>query len=248
MNKIVYLVGKTVDSRQDLLAEKMARSAHHSLLHLVPTRGRVMELEVDSRFWPKERVETLSRVIYQIFEEHLRFEQFKDYRPINEAQKLLLIKKILERRGMQPDGLTYFSPRLSGSSGQESDFSGIYRSISRFFSLLVRNNLQDRFVESLGGRIIRLEEERPGAGEERYALESDLTWLFADFEEIKREIKGYDGDDVLSSVSDYLKNGGEPDFSADTGALILDGFVHGSRVEEDPFQSLSSVSRYMVAP
>ena len=192
-----------------------------------------MELEVDSRFWPKERVETLSRVIYQIFEEHLRFEQFKDYRPINEAQKLLLIKKILERRGMQPDGLTYFSPLLSGSSGQESDFSGIYRSISRFFSLLVRNNLQDRFVESLGGRIIRLEEERPGAGEERYALESDLTWLFADFEEIKREIKGYDGDDVLSSVSDYLKNGGEPDFSADTGALILDGFVHVSRVEED---------------
>ena len=117
MNRIVYLVGKTVDSRQNLLTERMARSAHHSFLHLVPTRGRVMELELDSRFWPKERVETLSRVIHQIFEEHLRSEQFKGYRPINEAQKLLLIKKILERRGMQSDGLTYFSPLLSGSSG-----------------------------------------------------------------------------------------------------------------------------------
>ena len=73
MNRIVYLVGNTVDSRQDLLTERMARSTHHSLLHLVPTRGRVMELELDSRFWPKERVETLSRVIHQIFEENLRW-------------------------------------------------------------------------------------------------------------------------------------------------------------------------------
>ncbi len=192
-----------------------------------------MDLELDSRFWPKERVETLSRVIHQIFEEHLRSEQFRGYRPINEAQKLLLIKKILERRGTQSDGLTFFSPLLSDSPGQEKFFSGIYRSISRFFSLLVRNNLQDRFVESLGGRIIRLEEERPGAGEERYALESDLAWLFADFEEIKREIKGYDDDDVLSSVSDYLKKGGETGCLSDTGVLILDGFVHVSRVEED---------------
>ena len=233
MNRIVYLVGNNVDSREDLLAEKMARSTHHSFLHLVPTRGRVMELELDSRFWPKERVETLSRVIHQVFEEHLRSEQFRDYSPINEAQKLLLIRKILESRGMQSGGLTYFSPLLSNSSGQESDLSGVYGSISRFFSLLVRNNLQDRFVEDLGSRIIRLEEERPGAGEERYALESDLTWLFADFEEIKREIKRYDDDDVLSSVSDYLKKGGEPGLLADTGALILDGFIHVSRVEED---------------
>lgn len=192
-----------------------------------------MELELDSRFWPKERVETLSRIIYQIFEEHLRSERFKGFRPINEAQKLLLIKKILERRGTQSDGLTYFSSLFSSPSGRERDFSGIYRSISRFFSLLVRNNLQDRFVESLGSRIIRLEEERPGAGEERYALESDLTWLFADFEEIKREIKGYDDDDVFYSVRDYLKKGGKPGFLGDTGALILDGFIHVSRVEED---------------
>ena len=233
MNRIVYLIGHTVDSRQDLLAERMTRSSHHSFLHLVPTRGRVMELELDSRFWPKERVETLSRVIHQIFEEHLRSEQFKDYKPINDAQKLLLIKKILERRGMQPDGLTYFSPLLSDSIEQERDFSGIYGNISRFFSLLVRNNLQDRFVEDLGSRIIRLEEERTGAGEDRYALESDLTWLFADFEEIKREIKRYDEDDILSSVSDFLKKGARPDFLSDTGALVLDGFVHVSRVEED---------------
>ncbi len=233
MNKIVYLVGRTVDSRQHLLAKQMAHNRHHSFLRLVPTRGRVMELELDSRFWPKERVETLSRIIYQIFEEHLRFQQFKDYRLINEAQRLLLVKKALERRGIQPDGLTYFSPLLSDSSERETGFPGIYGSISRFFSLLVRNNLQDRFAEVLGGRIIRLEEERPGAGEERYALESDLTWLFAEFEEIKREIKGYDEDDILSHVSAYLKNGGKPDFLADMGVLILDGFIHFSRVEED---------------
>ena len=153
MNRIVYLVGRTVDSRQGLLAEKMAHRENHRFLHLVPTRGRVMELEVAPRFWPKGRVETLTRIIYQIFEENLRFEQFKDYRPIDDAQRFLLIKKVLERRGIQPDGLTYFSPLLSRSK-QETDFPGIYRTISSFFSLLVRDNLQDRFVESLGGRII----------------------------------------------------------------------------------------------
>lgn len=191
-----------------------------------------MELEEANRFWPKERVETLTRIIYQIFEENLRSEQFRDYTPIDDAHKILLIKKILEKRALQPDGLTYFPPLLSKSK-QETDFPGIYRSISNFFSLLVRNNFQDRFVENLAGRIIRLEEESPGTGEERYALESDLTWLFGDFEEIKREIKGYDNEDILASVRTYLKNGGRTHILAGTDVLILDGFVHVSRIEED---------------
>ncbi|UCF56834.1 MAG: hypothetical protein JSW15_12320, partial [Deltaproteobacteria bacterium] len=232
MNRIVYLVGRTVDSRQRLLAKRMASCVHHSFLHLVPTRGRVIELEVSPQFWLKERVETLTRIIYQIFEEDLRFEQFKDYMPIDDALKFLLIKKVLERRGIQPDGLTYFSPLLSKSK-QETDFPGIYRVISNFFSLLVRNNFQDRFVENLAGRIIRLEEETPGRGEGRYALESDLTWLFGDFEEIKREIKGYDEEDIISSARSYLRNGGIPHILADTDILILDGFIHVSRIEED---------------
>jgi len=232
MARIVYLVGRSVDCRQRLLRSKMASCKDHAFLHLVPTRGKVMDLEVDPPFWLRERIDTLTRIIHQIFEEHIRLPLFKSCRPIDDSLKSLLIKKILERRGIQPDGLTYFSPILSGPRG-ELDFPGVYRSISHFFSLLIRNNLQDRFVEDLAGRIIRLEEKAAGAGEGRYTLESDLTWLFGDFEEIKREIKGYDDNDVLASVRSYLKRGGTPQCLNDADILILDGFIQISRIEED---------------
>ncbi len=232
MSRIVYLVGRSVDSRQRLLANRIGLCENKSFLHLVPTRGKVMELEVDPQFWLRVRVDTLTRLIHQIFDEHLKYEHFKGYRPIDDGLKFLLIKKILQTRGRQPDGLVYFAPLLS-SANEETDFPGIYRRVSNFFSLLLRNNFQDRFVEDLARRIIRLEEESPGAGEERYALESDLTWLFGDFEEIKKDIKGYDDDDVSSSVRSYLKNGHIPHILARTDILILDGFVQISRVEED---------------
>ncbi len=232
MGRIIYLVGRGVDSRQRLLANRLGSCEDRSFLHLVPTRGKVMELEVDPPFWLRARVDTLTRLIHQIFEEHLKYEHFKGYRPIDDGLKLLLIKKILQTRGTQPDGLVYFAPLLS-SAHEEANFPGIYRTVSHFFSLLLRNNFQDRFVEDLSKRIIRLEEESPGAGEERYALESDLTWLFGDFEEIKKDIKGYDDDDVASSVRSYLKSGHIPQILTTIDTLILDGFIQLSRVEED---------------
>jgi ATP-dependent helicase/DNAse subunit B len=232
MSRIVYLVGRSVDSRRRLLESKIASCAHQSFLHLVPTRGRVMELEVDPPFWLRVKMDTLTRIIYQIFEEHLKYDRFKNYRPIDDGLKFLLIKKILQRRGKQPDGLDHFTPLLS-SANEAMDFPGIYRSVANFFSLLVRNNFQDRFIENLARRIISLEEKTPGAGEQRYALESDLTWLFGDFEEIKKEIKGYDDDDVISHVRSYLSEGGIPHILTQTDILILDGLIQISRVEED---------------
>lgn len=232
MGKITYLVGRSVDSRQRLLADKIGLYENQSFLHLVPTRGRVMELEVDPLFWLRVRVDTLTRIINQMFEEHLKYQAFKDHRPIDEGLKLLLIKKILQTRATQPDGLDYFAPLLS-STNEEVDFPGIYRTVSNFFSLLVRNNFQDRFIEDLARRIIRLEEASPGAGEGRYALESDLTWLFGDFEEIKKGLKIYDDEDVISSVRFYLKGGGIPYILSLTDILVLDGFIQISRLEED---------------
>jgi ATP-dependent helicase/DNAse subunit B len=232
MGKITYLVGRSVDSRQRLLANRIGLCENKSFLHLVPTRGKVMELEVDPQFWLRVRVDTLTRLIHQIFQEHLKYERFIDDKPIDDGLKLLLIKKILQTRATQPDGLDYFAPLLS-STHEEMDFPGIYRTVSNFFSLLVRNNFQDRFIEDLARRIIRLEEASPGAGEGRYALESDLTWLFGDFEEIKKDLKIYDDDDVISSVRSYLKGGGIPHILTLTDILVLDGFIQISRVEED---------------
>jgi RecB family exonuclease len=232
LGKITYLVGRSVDSRQRLLADKMGLYENKSFLHLVPTRGKVMELEVDPTFWLRVRVDTLTRIINQIFEEHLKYQVFKDHRPIDDGLKLLLIKKVLQTRATQPDGLDYFAPLLSGTNG-EVDLPGIYRTVSNFFSLLVRNNFQDRFVEDLARRIIRLEEASPGAGEGRYALESDLTWLFGDFEEIKKRLKIYDDEDVISGVRSYLKGGGIPHILWWTDILVLDGFIQISRLEED---------------
>ncbi|MBW2609543.1 MAG: exodeoxyribonuclease V subunit gamma [Deltaproteobacteria bacterium] len=232
MGRVSYLVGRSVDARQSLLAGKMASHGQASVLHLVPTRGRVMELEADDGFWLRRRVDTLTGIIYRIFEENVRFERFKDYRSIDDTVRSLLVEKILKQRGAQPDGLPYFS-RLLSDRNQEIDFPGIYRTISGFFSQLVRNNIQDRFVQELEGRIIRLDQRAPGTGEERYALESDLTWLFGDYEEIKREIRGYDEDDLISGVRSFLKDGGIPHVLTDMEVIVFDGFIHLSRVEED---------------
>jgi hypothetical protein len=189
MGDITYLVGSRVDGRQALLAEKMKSPGARSILHLVPTRGRVMELETAQRFWPRRKADTLTRVIHRIFEEDIRYGRFPGHTYIDASLQSLLMKKVLEDRGSQPDGLVYFN-RLLFKENQEREFPGVYRSIARFFSLLVRNQYEDRFAGDLAGRMIRLEESGQGAGEERYGLESDLTWLFGDYEEIKREIRG----------------------------------------------------------
>ncbi len=232
MSKVVYILGRTVDARHHLLNDKMSSSPHRSFLHLVPTRGRVMDLEADPQCWPARRVETLTRVIYRIFEEHVQADLFNGFRFLDEGLKCLLLKKALESRAIEPDGLVYLS-RLLMNENQETGYPGIYRSIIRFFSLLTRNNYQDLFAEELGRKILRLDEEGLSAAANRHALESDLVWLLGDYEETKRQVKGYDEGDVLAGVRAYLLQGGTPRMLEQSRVLVLDGFVFFSRVEED---------------
>lgn len=232
VTSIIYLIGGSVDSRQHLLNIKMASSSDCSVLHIVPTKGRVMELETDPIFWLRRRVTTLTGLIHKIFEENVKFEKYLDQHPIDDALRPLLIKKILDVRREGPDGLAYFN-RFFGDRDPDTSPPGIYRAIASFFSKLVRNNYQDRLAQDLAGKIIRLEEQDPGMGEERYALESDLTWLFGDYEEIKREINGYDKDDILASVKLFLKDGGKPGILNSNNIVVFDGFTHLTRIEED---------------
>jgi hypothetical protein len=232
MGMIRYLVGRTVDSRQELLDRKMASDAFQSILHLVPTRGRVIELESDHRFWLKRRVDTLTGLIHHLFKDEARHKRYSEYRFIDAPLRSLLVKNILEKRSREPDGLIYFSNILTGRQ-PEMDFPGIYRAVLSFFSMLVRNNLADDFVNQVEGRIFRMNEGISGGGNERFALESDLVWLFGDYEEIKRDIKGYDEDDVISNVKSFLESGAEPLLVTNTDVIVFDGFDHLSRIEED---------------
>ena len=74
MGMVSYLMGGSVDARQRLLMKKLALQRDGSILQLVPTRGRVMELETDPRFWLRVKVDTLTVIIYRIFEENIGFE------------------------------------------------------------------------------------------------------------------------------------------------------------------------------
>jgi hypothetical protein len=127
MGKVVYILGRTVEGRQTLLNEKMSSSRYGSFLHLVPTRGRVMELEADPPFWPVRRVETLTRTTYRIFEEHVQVDRFKDARFLDEGLRCLLLRRALETRSKEPDGLMYLS-RLPAGEKDELSYPGIYRS------------------------------------------------------------------------------------------------------------------------
>ena len=93
MGRITYLFGRSVDARQRLLASKTAKKAFDSLIHLVPTRGRVIDLETDPGFWPRKRVNTLTGMISQVFEEDIRYNLFKESRRIDESLRPLLVKK-----------------------------------------------------------------------------------------------------------------------------------------------------------
>jgi ATP-dependent helicase/DNAse subunit B len=230
MPSIHYLAGWNVDTRQKLLDEKLSSWTGGPVLHLVPTRGRVIELESDHRFWPKKRQDTLTGLIYRIFEENIRFRQFRDCRQIDDQIRSLAVRKAMEQRSGQPEGLAYFDRLLKD---HDAGFPGIFKAISVFFSQLVQNNYQDRFVNDLAGRIIRFEEKGSISGEERYSLESDLAWIFGDFEEIKKQIHAYDADDVLSSVRDFLSRGVIPCPVHEADVVIFDGFIHLSGIEED---------------
>ena len=232
MGKICYLIGDTVDARQRLLDKKIASDEYPFFLHFIPTRGRVIELESDRRFWLKRKINTLTSWIYRLFDVEIKPKQFSGQGFINDSVRLLLIKKIMAKRWQEPDGLTYFSKLLTNSN-QTTDFTGIYRAIANFFSLIIRNNFEDIFVQEVERRILRFEEGRSEIGEERYALESDLVWLFGDFEEIKKEIQGYDEDDVISSVRSFLQTGSKTSLVTNKDVLLFDGFIYLSRIEED---------------
>ena len=232
MTAIRYIQGGSVDARQRLLDGRLSAWKGGAVLHLVPTRGTIIELEADPRFWLLRRQDTLTGLIHRIFEDDIRHRQFENRRPVDDGIRSLIVKKALEKRSMQPDGLIYFN-RLLTDHDEEIAFPGIFRSVAGFFSQLVRNNYQDRFVNDLDGKIIRLEEKGAAAGEEIYALESDLAWLFGDYEEIKKEIRVYDEDDVLSGVRDFLGRGNIPTRMKGTDVIIFDGFIHLTRIEED---------------
>ncbi|MBN1627295.1 MAG: PD-(D/E)XK nuclease family protein [Deltaproteobacteria bacterium] len=212
-----------------MLDKRLSSWTGGTVLHLVPARGRVIELESDHRFWLKRKHDTLTGIIYRIFEENIRFKYFKNCRQIDDNLRSLIVRKALEQRAAQPEGLACFN-RLVQDHGD--DFPGIFRSISAFFSQLKQNNYQDRFVNDLQARIIRAEEARGKSGEESFALESDLVWIFGDYEEIKRDIGVYDTDDILCSVKEYLSSNPSSPLR-ETDAIIFDGFIHVSRIEED---------------
>lgn len=232
MTKISYIVDGCVDIRQRQLAEKMAAHPSFSVLHLVPTRGRVIDLEADPEFWLSRRQNTLTGMIHRIFEQDIRYERYGDFRHMDENLRALIVEKAIDARGKDLDGLTYFSSLIKYRDS-EKDFPGIYRAITSFFSRLVVNNCQDVYVENLSRKIDRLESRMTGLGEDRFGLEIDLAWLFADYEEIKRETKLYDNDDVFSSVRYFLENGGMPSFAKNINVMIFDGFLYLSRIEED---------------
>ncbi|MBN2419062.1 MAG: exodeoxyribonuclease V subunit gamma, partial [Deltaproteobacteria bacterium] len=239
MTEISYFFGNTVSSGQTLLMKKMKESKGASFLHLVPTRGRVMELETDSRFWVDRRVNTLTGVMHRIFDEDIRPERYHDHSHIDQILRQLLIKKVLVNRSLEPRGLAYFHSLFPGGVIHK-DYPGICRNISGFFSTLYRNNYEDIYANDLGGRIIWQEEKEPGSADEKYALESDLLWLMGDYEELKRDIKGYDDDDIIRNVRDFLKENNNPSYLMDFNVIILDSLTQVSRIEEEILFHLSS--------
>ncbi len=239
MKEICYLIGKTVSARQALLLRSMKEKDITRALHLVPTKGKVMELETDTLFWLQRRVETLTGIIHQIFEEDIKPEKYSDYSHIDGIAARILIKKALVNRSMEPDGLACFN-NLFTEENAHRDYPGICRNISSFFTTIYRNNYEDIYANLLGSKILLQEEISPGTADERYGLESDLLWLMGDYEELKRDIKVYDEDDIFLNVREYLQNGGRPSYLEDYKTIILDGLTHFSRIEEEILYHLVS--------
>ena len=232
MAKICCLLGKTVSARQKLLHNMMESSSGRSFLHIVPTKGRVMELETDPLFWIRRRVNTLTGTINRIFEDDLRPERYEDHFAIDRMVSEMLIRKAIIERTTGVHGLGYFNSLFTPDQNNR-EFSGICRNILSFISTLYRNNYEDNYANDLGKRIILQEEKRPGLSDEKYALEEDLLWLMGDYEELKREIRGYDSDDIHKNVRDYLRAKNRPSSMSDQNIIILDSLTHITRIEEE---------------
>jgi hypothetical protein len=230
---ITYLLGQTVEARNWLLAEELRLKNIYPMncLHIVPSHAMVRELEGRGPGSMNRRIDTLSSLIGRIFYDDIFYQSFRESSFMDDALRELAARLILERRNTTPEGLRYFSP-LFTPPARAGTVPGIYRHILGFFSLLVNSNFEDGFVEELSRRIIRLDEQRPGAGEERYALDTDLALLFGDYEEFKRSNLLYDNDDTVSNVRSFLAEGNAPSILKDIDVIVLNGFTSITRAEE----------------
>jgi len=239
MTRITFLVGSTVDARNRLLEEELRLKEIDPMdcLHIVPTRSMVMELEGWGFGSMNRQIDTLSSLIGRIFYDDIYYRLFRESSFMDEAMRELAAQLILEKKNATPEGLRYFFPLFS-SSPRPDTLRGIYRHILEFFSLLVNNNFEDEFVEALSRRIVRSDEQTPGTGENRYALDTDLALLFGDYEEFKRSNHLYDNDDIISSVRSFLAQANLPSILKNIDVLIFNGFSSVTRAEEAILLSL----------
>ncbi len=234
MKKLTYITGSTVEVRRRLLSENMTAkgASADNTLHIVPTRDLATVLQSGINAFLGTPVDTLSSICRRIFEEHLLHRDFREYSYMDGPMKELAVKAVLAKRSGEPEGLKYFSSLLL-SAREGKEMLGVYRHIIGFFSLLVNNNLEDRFIDRLYPKMDRLDGARPGAGEERYAMDVDLALLFGDYEEFKRKHLLYDEDDITASVKSFLNSGASPGLLKDIQFIVLEGFISLTRAEED---------------
>jgi ATP-dependent helicase/DNAse subunit B len=234
MAQITYLIGQTIDNRRGLLEEEMSRRgiSLEQSLRIVPSYSAIRQLENNGPGWLHRPVDTLPSIVNRIFYDDILFRSFGDYTFMDGTMKELAIRVILHNRNGMPDGLQYFSS-LFGPSLENESLPGIYRQILEFFSLLVDNSFEDRFVDRLSRKIDQWDEVRAGAGEQRYALDSDLALLLGDYEEFKRTNHIYDEDDILGSVRSFLSSGNAPSLLHDVRVILFDGFVTITKAEEE---------------
>jgi len=233
MATMTFLVSNTVDARTRLLEQELHQKNTDPMncLHIVPTRAMLMELEERGLGSMNRQIDTLSSLIGRIFYDDIYYRLFRESSFMDDAMRELAAQLILERRNAIPEGLRYFFPLFS-SARRPDTLRGIYRHILEFFSLVVNNNFEDEFVEVLSRRIIRSDEQIPGTGENRYALDTDLAMLFGDYEEFKRSNHLYDNDDIISSVRSFLAEPNPPSILKNINVLILNGFTSITRAEE----------------
>ncbi|TET52196.1 MAG: hypothetical protein E3J53_03890 [Desulfobacteraceae bacterium] len=239
MTQITYLIGQTVEERRRLSEEEMSIRgiSLENSLRIVPSHSVVLQLENQGPGWLHRPVDTLTSIVSRIFYDDILYHSFRNFSSMDETMKELAVRVILHKRNQMPEGLQYFSP-LFGPSFRNESVPGIYHQILEFFSLLVSNNFEDRFVDHLSHKIIQLDDLRAGAGEQRYALDSDLALLFGDYEEFKRTNRLYDNDDIVSSVRSFLASGKPPSLLKDINAIIFDGFITITKAEEEILYSL----------
>jgi hypothetical protein len=234
MPQVTYLIGQTVEARKRLLEEEISLRGISPMnsLHIVASRTMVMELEGRGPGTLHRLIDTLTSIIGRIFYDEIYYQCYKEFSFMDDAMRELAVQVILERRNNTPEGLRYFFPLFTAPERDET-LPGVYRHILGFFSLLVNNNFEDRFADELSRKMTRMDEESPGTGEERYALDADLALLFGDYEEFKTSNLLYDNDDIVSSVRAFLAAGKCPVLLRDIHVIIFDGFTSITKAEKE---------------